>query len=301
MEHRMTSSPETAPSAPPATPASLDDVKGWFPKIDQVLFTWFLERQERLGETGDLVELGSYMGKSAIVMGRHLRVGETFTVCDLFDSEAPDDSNRAEMSHSYSTLTRDKFEANYRAFHDRLPEIVQGPTALILDHVRPRACRFVHVDASHLYEHVSGDIKAARTMLPDGGIVVCDDYRSEHTPGVSAAVWEAVATEGLRPICITPQKLYGTWGEIDPVQDELLAWAEGEEHIWTEVQRVTGQRLIRVKGRWPGAPSKKDEELRRLERRLTGVRKELTSVRNSVSFRIGRGVTALPRALRRRR
>ena len=293
-------------------PTSLDDVKGWFPKVDQQLFTWFLDRQERLGEPGDLVELGSYLGKSAILIGRHLRAGETFTVCDLFDSDAPDDSNQAEMDGSYATLTRNAFEANYRAFHERLPEIVQAPTSVILDHVEPASCRFVHVDASHLYEHVRGDVTAAREMLPAGGLIVCDDYRSEHTPGVAAAVWEAVVADGLRPICVTTQKLYGTWGDAGPFQDELLKWLEGQDGLWHEVQRVAGQDLIRVKasgGRRGNAEVGKlkkrladsEERLARAEERLARARHELDSVRSSVSFRVGRSATALPRAVRRRK
>ncbi|TYK44408.1 class I SAM-dependent methyltransferase [Actinomadura decatromicini] len=292
-------------------PASLDDVQGWFPKIDQLLFTWFLERQERRGDRGDLVELGSYLGKSAILIGRHLRDGETFTVCDLFDSDAPDDSNQAEMNGSYATLTRTAFETNYRAFHDRLPEIVQGPTSQILDHVEPESARFVHVDASHLYEHVHGDIRAAHVMLPPDGLLVCDDYRSEHTPGVAAAVWEAVADDGLRPICVTTQKLYGTWGDAAAVRDELLEWLAGRDDVWHEVQQVAGHGLVRVKGK--SARPKKDEvrrlkerladsedRLARAEARLARARDELDSVRNSVSFKVGRSATALPRAVRRR-
>lgn len=292
-------------------PTSLDDVRGWFPKVDQLLFTWFLERQERLGESGDLVELGSYLGKSAILIGRHLRAGETFTVCDLFDSDAPDDSNQAEMQGSYSNLTRTAFEANYRAFHERLPEIVQGPTSRILDHVEPESARFVHVDASHLYEHVHGDIGAAHVMLPAGGVLVCDDYRSEHTPGVAAAVWESVTADGLRPICVTTQKLYGTWGDAGAVQDELLEWLSGRDDVWHEVQEVAGRGLVRIKSRT--ARPKKDEvgrlkerlahsedRLARTETRLARARDELDSVRNSVSFKVGRSATALPRAVRRR-
>lgn len=292
-----------------ALPTTLDDVKGWFPKIDQRLFTWCLERQERLAQPGDLVELGSYLGKSAILMGRHLRKEETFTVCDLFDSEAPDDSNQAEMNRSYATLTRTAFETNYRAFHDSLPEIIQAPTSVILDHVQPETCRFVHVDASHLYEHVQGDIQAAHIMLPPEGIIVCDDFRSEHTPGVSAAVWEAVATSGLRPVCITTQKLYGTWGDHESVQDDLLKWLSVQDDIWYEVQQVAGRPLIRTKGRWVANQARrKDEEVRNLkdklartETQLASVRNELSDVRNSVSFKLGRMVTAPPRAIRPRR
>ncbi|MFI0408151.1 class I SAM-dependent methyltransferase [Actinomadura sp. 3N508] len=290
---------ETATAAPPA---ALDDVKGWFPKIDQMLFTWFLERQERLGQTGDLVELGSYLGKSAILMGRHRRAEETFTVCDLFDSEAPDDSNQAEMNGSYASLTRTAFETNYRAFHDRLPEIIQAPTSVILDHVEPASCRFVHVDASHLYEHVTGDIEAARVMLPPGGVVVCDDYRSEHTPGVAAAVWEAVAVSGLRPICVTTQKLYGTWGDADTLQDDLLGWLGERDNVWHEIQQVAGRRLIRIKGKWATSSEARrlKEQLADSQDRLARARAELTDVRNSVSFKVGRSFTALPRVVRRR-
>lgn len=94
-------------------PRTLDHVKGWFPVLDQVLFDWFLDRQESTGLRGDLLEVGVYKGKSAIFSGRHLREGERYTVCDLFEGDAPDDANRAESAKSYSALTRRVFGENY--------------------------------------------------------------------------------------------------------------------------------------------------------------------------------------------
>ncbi len=235
-------------------PTSLDDVFGWFFPDDQAVVTWLLERQEEREPTGDLVEMGAYMGKSAIVIGRHLRPGETFTVCDLFGADLPDDDAvKAEQDWAYNNLTRQAFERNYLAFHESLPTVVQAPTSAILDHVKPQSCRFVHIDASHMYEHVQADIQAARTMLREDGIVVCDDFRSEHTPGTAAAVWMAVAHEGLRPICITGTKLYGTWGDPTAVQDELIEWLEGQQSGTTDVQTVMGHRLIRIKD-WAEPP-----------------------------------------------
>ena len=118
----MTVTPTDVPQSGGALPAptELAEVKGWFFSIDQVLFDWFLSRQRRLGEGGDLLEIGAYMGKSAIFMGSYLRDGDTFTVCDLFDTPARDDANSAEMRHSYASLTRHSFEANYLSFHDAL-------------------------------------------------------------------------------------------------------------------------------------------------------------------------------------
>ncbi|MET9297054.1 class I SAM-dependent methyltransferase [Streptomyces sp. NPDC003077] len=227
-------------------PTRFSDVKGWFFVADQLLFDWFLTRQEERAVPGDLLELGAYMGKSAIFMGARLRLGDRFTVCDLFDSPAGDESNSREMAKSYSTLTRRAFEANYLSFHDELPTIVQGLTSVIRDHVEDESCRFAHIDASHLYEHVHGDILAVRELLHDQGIVVLDDFRAEHCPGVAAATWQAVTNHGLRPICITGTKFYGTWGDPAPLREELVEWLQGRQGVWHEVQQVNGAPLIRM-------------------------------------------------------
>ena len=228
-------------------PGELKDVPGWFPPLDQVLFTWFLERQETRGFRGDLLELGAYMGKSAILLGQHRQDGEEFTVCDLFGGDAPDGANQAETAKSYSSLTRQAFERNYLSFHDTLPRVIEAPTSVISKEVAPGSCRFVHIDASHLYEHVHDDIGAARDLLVPDGIVVLDDFRSEHTPGVSVATWEAVLNRGLRPICLSTQKLYGTWGDPQPVQEELLAMLRDRTDVGLSVQEAAGHCLVRTR------------------------------------------------------
>ncbi|MFI6358730.1 class I SAM-dependent methyltransferase [Streptomyces sp. NPDC050743] len=235
-------------------PHRLDDVPGWFPVLDQVLFDWFLSRQETAEMRGDLLEVGVYMGKSAIFVGRHQQPGERYTVCDLFEGDAPDDANQAESTKSYSALTRRVFEDNYLSFHDELPRVLQGPSSVVPGEVEPRSCRFVHIDASHLYEHVHGDIGAAHDLLLPDGIVVLDDFRSEHTPGVSIATWEAVLNRGLRPICLSTQKLYGTWGDPEPIQEELLAMVRQRSDCHLSVQEAAGHRIIRLKSKGMRAP-----------------------------------------------
>ncbi|MFH8573813.1 class I SAM-dependent methyltransferase [Streptomyces sp. NPDC017993] len=236
-------------------PTRLSEVKGWFFTADQLLFDWFLAHQRDRSESGDLLELGAYMGKSAIFLGARLRAGERFTVCDLFDSPAEDASNSREMKKSYATLTRRAFEANYLAFHDELPTVVQGLSSVVRDHVEDNTVRFAHIDASHLYEHVHGDILAVRELLTDQGIVVLDDFRAEHCPGVAAATWQAVVNEGLRPVCITGTKFYGTWGDPEPLQAALLAWIESHKDIWHEVQQVNGAPLIRLSAKGAKDPA----------------------------------------------
>lgn len=230
-------------------PARLADVKGWFFAADQLLFDWLLTRQERLAEPGDLLEVGAYMGKSAVFTGSYLREGERFTVCDLFDGPADDTANSEEMARSYSTLTRRAFEANYLSFHDELPTVIQGLSSVVPDHVAAGSCRFAHIDASHLYEHVHGDITDARGLLKRNGVVVLDDFRAEHCPGVAAAAWQAVTTGGLHVLCITGTKMYGTWGDPDAIRAELLEWLGTRDDMWHEVQSVAGETLIRISGK----------------------------------------------------
>ncbi|MFJ3955462.1 class I SAM-dependent methyltransferase [Streptomyces sp. Je 1-4] len=236
-------------------PTRLSEVKGWFFTADQLLFDWFLKRQQERSEPGDLLELGAYMGKSAIFLGARRRAGERFTVCDLFDSPAEDTSNSQEMKKSYATLTRRAFEANYLAFHEELPTIVQGLSSIVGDHVEEGSVRFAHIDASHLYEHVHGDILAVRELLTGNGVVVMDDYRAEHCPGVAAATWQAVANEGLRPICITGTKFYGTWGDPEPFQQALVDWIKARGDIWHEVQYINDAPLVRLSAKGAEEPA----------------------------------------------
>ncbi|MFH8381730.1 class I SAM-dependent methyltransferase [Kitasatospora sp. NPDC018058] len=240
--------PSEVTAAAPPVPAKLDDIPGWFFGLDRAAFAHLLSRQSEAGVKGDVLELGSYLGRSAVLLGDHLRTGERLTVCDLFDSEAGDADNAAEMAMSYrKTLTRSAFESNYLAFHAELPEIVQAPTSVLADGRIPAgSCRFVHVDASHLYEHVAGDIAVAKAALAEDGLVALDDYRSEHTPGVSAAVWEAVFTDGLRPVLLTPMKFYGTWGDAAAARQVLLERDWRAEGYTVDEDTIAGQRVVRL-------------------------------------------------------
>ncbi|MFD0655774.1 class I SAM-dependent methyltransferase [Thermocatellispora tengchongensis] len=219
----------------PPAPWTLDSIPGTLPATDMRVFDWLLSYQSRFYTAGDLLELGAHLGRSAVLMARHLREEERFTVCDLFPAEPG------------AQPVRGLFETNYLAFHEALPVIVEGPSSAIRDHVKPASCRFVHIDASKRYEDVTEDLTSARDLIVPDGIVAVDGYRDEDAPGVAAAVWEACSARGLRPICLTPQKFYGTWGDPGPVQEQLAAWLAERADEWaTSEERVCGHRVLRV-------------------------------------------------------
>ena len=229
------------------TPKKLDDVPGWMIRADQWLFERILSFQVGSQAPGDLVELGVYKGKSAIVIGRHQQPGETFTVCDLFEDVTSELTLHQADRNAYRTLSEEEFANNYLAFHDTLPEVVRGLSSAIEDHVTAGSCRYIHIDASHMYVNVREDAAAARRLLRKDGVVVFDDFRTEHTIGTANAVWETIVNDDLHPICASERKMYATWGEPEPYQRELMErLAESGEFRADLHTIVREERVIRV-------------------------------------------------------
>lgn len=224
--------------------AEIDSIIGHFERPDRELFRLLLASTADLGP-GDLAELGVYYGASAVLIGSFRSDEECFTVIDLFEAPSVDAANAHENASSYPGLTQADFEANYVRIHGELPTIVRGPSETIVEHAAHGTHRFVHVDASHLYEHVHRDVEAARVLLRADGVVVFDDFREEHTPGVAAAVWQSVIECGLRPFALSPHKLYGTWGDPAPHVATVERWAAGS--TWQhEVQAINGLSVLRL-------------------------------------------------------
>jgi hypothetical protein len=227
---------------------NLDDVPGWFYRQDALLFDCLLGGQREIGVAGDILEMGSYLGRSTIFMARYLAPEEELTVCDLFGESLPgDDMNISENRATYEELTRQGFESNFLQFYDRLPRIVQAPTSVLPDEVEAGSCRFVHIDASHLYHNVKTDIGNARDLLlPENGLVALDDVNSFWMPQVGAATWEAVFTAGLKPICLSRMKFYGTWGDPGIWHERVEKYFANSTESRLETNLVAGHKIISV-------------------------------------------------------
>jgi hypothetical protein len=233
-----------------STTASYRDIRGWFTPIDHRVFTGLLAAQEST-PAGDLVEIGAFLGKSAVVIGEHVRPGERFVVIDLFGDltllgqGGEDEANKAENKKSYPHLTRQRFEENYLAIHDELPIVVQAPSSAVLDHVAAASVRFVHVDASHLYAPVAQDCRSVRTMLRPGGVAAFDDWRNAKCPGVAAAIWESVATDGLVPVAVTRNKLYAAHEGADEVLASVRRLVQADPDWWlVQEHQIMGHTVL---------------------------------------------------------
>lgn len=196
-------------------------IPGWFSDEDVWLFSVIDQRQAAAGVRGDLLEIGGYLGKSAVALGYMLGEEEALVVVDPWESEISDSENAVEQARLYPDVTFDRFKANYQRFHSQLPDMRRGTSGECLDGLAPARYRFIHVDGSHEWEQVKGDVDQVVRLLAPGGVVAFDDMQA---PAVGAAVWPACATGDLVPIATTG-KLYATVQSDGSLSAENLSGA----------------------------------------------------------------------------
>jgi hypothetical protein len=227
---------------------AMSTVPGWFSETDARLFVELSGRQRRQGIAGDLMEIGVYYGKSAILLGYLTGTDERLIVNDLFNDSADiTPGNIEENQRWYDGFGRREFEQQYQRFHKDLPEMLLGTSTEIDREAMANRFRFVHVDGSHEYDIVREDIRSAETMLVGGGIVAFDDISTAHNPGSALAIWEAVLGGRLKPICITDAKLYGTWDEDPkPWTEAVREWAQAQPDLGCEMHLLAGWSVARI-------------------------------------------------------
>lgn len=207
---------------------------------DRLLFDAVDGAQRNAGISGDILEIGCYQGTSAILLGYMKQESERLVICDLFDGETESEEDMLERYRYYTpNFGRQMFEANYLRFHSQLPEIIPQPSSTLHHAGLGRTFRFIHIDGSHNYHLVRQDLLLAKELLVPGGVVSFDDLLSPHTPGVTAAVWEGVANDGLIPMMQTI-KFYGTWDS--PINVPMPSGLNATAH------EVRGHQMVNVEG-----------------------------------------------------
>lgn len=217
-----------------------DKTPGWFWPEDCDLFDRILSDQLANNIHGDLLEIGCYHGKSAILMGYGLRDGENLTVCDLFGGDAEETAELTD--HFEETFGVDTFTANYAKFHQGHP-VIRACSSLDLD-LADQKFRFIHVDGGHSQTVASFDIATALAASGKLAVIAIDDYRTHHTPGVPAAIWAAAADGELFPFALSETKVYAAASEPGHAHwlDVARSWnfPDSEEHS------IFGQTVLRT-------------------------------------------------------
>jgi predicted O-methyltransferase YrrM len=216
--------PAPASSVASQLEKAVAEVPGWTP-VDQLLTLFNLAvASSHLG--GDLLEIGSWCGRSAVALGLAARLtGGTRVHCiDLFPArddwrQNPDGSYAMRVSvggehieaYQEATVWREPFERDiaplyvaHESVHDifcstirahQLTDLVtdyRGTSEIARDlHARSRRFRLAFIDGDHGYDAVSRDIANVEPALLPGGWLCFDDACTTFD-GVDRAVQDHV-------------------------------------------------------------------------------------------------------------
>ena len=155
-------------------------VPGWFNVDDAGHFSLALSYQSAAGIEGDMLEIGSYHGRSTSLMATYLQAGEKIVVCDAFESDTDD-----------SYPDRPSVETLIRNIRRLTPEI--GDEQIVVHECLSNDLkleptdrfRFIHIDGGHSAEQVYFDLSLSRKHTIAGAIIVVDDYHHKKWPGVT--------------------------------------------------------------------------------------------------------------------
>jgi len=187
---------------------------GWVAYEDYFATSFILEEQAKSKLTGDILEVGCYKGKMSLVLSKHIcsSLGESLVLCDIFDEIASDRNNYDEIKKSYTYVNKNEVKELILGERPGIRlELLQGESKDTLNHfiISKRVFRFIHIDASHLYNNVKIDIERSFEIIESSkGVVSIDDYRSIHTPGVAMALWESIRKFNFKILLLSPAKIY---------------------------------------------------------------------------------------------
>ena len=208
-------------------------VPGWSP-VDQ-LYTLFNLVYANPDLEGDIVEIGSWCGRTTSVLGMAARmITNTDIHCiDLFPSK---NDWRENQDGTYSfdvaiggqkytaydkqTVWREPFEKEIAPLyesHNNILDVfmetmksnglldvvnVHRGTSDILKDVVPEAfkCKIAFIDGDHSYEAVCRDIRNVEPFLVDGGWICLDDAFSGYQ-GIDEAVTDLIVNSGTYELC----------------------------------------------------------------------------------------------------
>jgi len=168
-----------------------DEVKqlpGYFTYDDTVAFSLLLATQSISGVSGDVLEIGSYHGRSTAVIARYMNHGERLVVCDTFEESAEDTypvpPTPDGLRRTLKRLAPNMDPGCLEIYACRSDELTLAGANL----------RFAHIDGGHSHEVALHDLRLAASHLSPHGIIAVDDYKHPQWPEVTTAV-DAFMTE----------------------------------------------------------------------------------------------------------
>lgn len=166
------------------------EIEGWFFEEEADLLIAAVADALTLTPPHALVEVGSYCGRTTVVLGAVVKaLGVNAHVFAIDPHEGEVGAADADLKQTGSTLSR--FEENIA--RSRLADVVTLLRQRSYETAWSNPISFLLVDGLHDYVNVSRDFRHFEPWLRDGAIIAFHDY-SSNFPGVIAFVDELIAS-----------------------------------------------------------------------------------------------------------
>jgi len=152
-----------------------------------------LSFQSNQNVSGALIEFGVLKGRSAALIGHHVRSGEQFLLVDI-ENNLDSETLTAICPGFEFVLSSSE---NFRKKFPRYPEL-RGK------------CRFIHIDSGHFYRATYSELQLADELLGPRGVVVLDDFTNLNFSQILAATYKYLYTAPTRLMMflVTGEKAY---------------------------------------------------------------------------------------------
>ena len=149
---------------------------------------------------GDVIEIGSYLGKSAFFLGNSVKLsgnGKLFAI-DHF-------KGNKNKEHIYKINNEDLsdlkgiFLENINKFElEGYVNLIDKPSHEASKDIKDNSVRLIFIDGDHSGEGVLDDIVSYKKKLKKNSIIIFDDYNQEKFPELVDVVNEFVSKEKIR-------------------------------------------------------------------------------------------------------
>lgn len=150
-------------------------VEGWFNSEAAAAWDCLLAFQRASNITGNLLEIGVWNGKSAMLSVLHAEAGEVQLLVDPRDLKVA----VANLRQVRPDATIDVFPRVSRALFKH-PEYRNMLSSF----------RWIHIDGKHSAQDVGVDLRLADELLNESGLVVLDDFFNAGYPQVTQATYQ---------------------------------------------------------------------------------------------------------------
>ncbi|HYB42559.1 MAG TPA: class I SAM-dependent methyltransferase [Candidatus Methylomirabilis sp.] len=165
---------------------AFDRTEGWCSEVSLAVWDSMLAHQRERGVRGDLLEIGVYRGKSALLLAAHLdpSTERLFLVDPTMDQDG----------------VRRTLEGSRAAAGPALRFLPIDSAEVLSSEARSarRRLRWIHIDGGHSVHCLLADLASAHELLADDGVAVIDDFFNVGYPHLTETTFRYLANQPER-------------------------------------------------------------------------------------------------------